>query len=170
MQAPPLLVVMGVSGCGKSTVGSQVAAALGLDFLEGDRLHSQRNIALMSSGVALTDDDRQGWLELLSERIAQAHRNEQGLVVSCSALKRIYRDILRRGAPDLLFVHLTGHAALLTERTARRAGHYMPASLLASQLKTLEAPGPDEQALTFDVNDSPEVIVQSLVAAVSQKA
>ena len=161
---------MGVSGCGKSTVGSQVAAALGLDFLEGDRLHSQRNIALMSSGVALTDDDRQGWLELLSERIAQAHRNEQGLVVSCSALKRIYRDILRRGAPDLLFVHLTGHAALLTERTARRAGHYMPASLLASQLKTLEAPGPDEQALTFDVNDSPAVIVQSLVAAVSQKA
>jgi len=161
---------MGVSGCGKSTVGAQVASALGLKFLEGDTLHSQRNIALMASGVALTDDDRQGWLELLSERIAQAHRDEQGLVVSCSALKRIYRDILRRGAPDLLFVHLTGDTSLLTERTARRAGHYMPASLLASQLQTLEAPGPDEQALTFDVADPPEVIVLSLVAAISQKA
>ena len=170
MHAPPLLVVMGVSGCGKSTVGSKLAAALGVEFLEGDTLHSQRNIALMASGVALTDDDRQGWLELLSERIAQAHRNEQGLVVSCSALKRIYRDILRRGAPDLLFVHLMGDTALLTDRTARRAGHYMPPSLLASQLKTLEAPGPNERALTFDVINSPEVIVQALVTAMAQKA
>ena len=170
MRTPPLLVVMGVSGCGKSTVGSQVAAALGLEFLEGDSLHSQHNIALMASGVALTDNDRREWLELLSARIAQAHRNQQGLVVSCSALKRIYRDVLRRGAPELLFVHLSGDTALLTERIAQRAGHYMPASLLLSQLQTLEAPGPNEQALTFDVLNSPEVIVQSLVAAILQKA
>ena len=170
MYTPPLLVVMGVSGCGKSTVGSQVAVALGLEFLEGDSLHSQHNIALMASGVALTDNDRREWLELLSARIAQAHRNQQGLVVSCSALKRIYRDVLRRGAPELLFVHLSGDTALLTKRIAQRAGHYMPASLLLSQLQTLEARGPNDQALTFDVLNSPEVIVQSLVAAILQKA
>ena len=170
MYTPPLLVVMGVSGCGNSTVGSQVAVALGLEFLEGDSLHSQHNIALMASGVALTDNDRREWLELLSTRIAQAHRNQQGLVVSCSALKRIYREVLRRGAPELLFVHLSGDMALLTERTARRSDHYMPASLLASQFEALEAPGPDEQALTFDVIYSPDVIVQSLVATMARKA
>lgn len=165
MHGHSLLVVMGVSGCGKSTVASQLAAALGLEFLEGDLLHSQRNIARMASGVALTDEDRQEWLELLSAHIAQAHRDHRGLVVSCSALKRTYRDILRRGAADLLFVHLTGAPALLAQRTAQRPGHYMPASLLASQLATLEAPGQDEQALTFDVAQPPEAIVAAVMAA-----
>ena len=169
MHGHPLLVVMGVSGCGKSTVGAQLAAALGLEFLEGDLLHSNRNIARMASGVALTDEDRQEWLELLSGHLAQAHRNHHGLVVSCSALKRVYRDILRRGAPGLVLVHLTGDPVLLAQRTAHRPGHYMPASLLTSQLNTLERPGPDEQALTFDVAQAPDVIVHAVVATLARK-
>ncbi len=167
MHGHPLLVVMGVSGCGKSTVGAQLAAALGLEFLEGDSLHSQPNIARMASGVALTDEDRREWLELLSGRLARAERGHQGLVVSCSALKRAYRDILRRGAPGLVFVHLTGKPGMLARRAAQRPGHYMPASLLASQLETLEIPGQDEQALTFDVSQPPEGIVQAVRAVLA---
>ena len=160
----PLLVVMGVSGCGKSTVGAQLALALGLEFLEGDSLHSAPNIARMASGIALTDEDRREWLELLSARLARASGQQRGLVVSCSALKRSYRDILRRGAPRLVLVHLAGDAALLAARTASRSGHYMPASLLASQLETLEPPGADEHVLTFDVAQPPDVIVNAVIA------
>ena len=167
MQRHPLVVVMGVSGCGKSTVGAQLAAALGLAFLEGDSLHSERNIARMASGVALTDADRQEWLVQVSTRLAQAQTDHQGMVVSCSALKRSYRDILRRGAPGLVLVHLTGAPALLAQRTAQRPGHYMPASLLASQLETREAPGQDECALTLDVAKTPEAIVHAVVAVLA---
>jgi gluconokinase len=160
---------MGVSGSGKSTIGVQLGAALGLEFLEGDSLHSQRNVARMASGVALTDEDRQEWLDLLSKRLAQAQKNQLGLVVSCSALKRSYRDILRRGASGLVFVHLTGDPALLAQRASRRVGHYMPASLLPSQLETLEIPDPDEHALTFDVAQSPQAIVKAVTAALARK-
>lgn len=163
----PWLVVMGVSGCGKSTVGAQLGLALGVEFLEGDSLHSGANIARMAAGVPLTDEDRQGWLELLSGRLAQARREQRGLVVSCSALKRSYRDILRRGAPDLLFVYLAGTPALLGTRTAHRPGHYMPASLLASQFEALEPPGADEHALTFDVAQAVDVIVRAVLVALA---
>ena len=165
--AAPLVVVMGVSGCGKSTVGAQLARALGLEFLEGDQLHSAHNIARMASGVALTDEDRQQWLELLSGHLARALQRNQGLVLSCSALKRSYRDTLRRGAPGLQLVHLVGTPALLATRTAHRPGHYMPASLLASQFATLEPPGADEHALTFDVAQSPSSIVDAVHAAIA---
>lgn len=164
----PWVVVMGVSGSGKSTVGSLLAAALGLEFLEGDSLHSARNVARMASGIPLTDEDRQGWLELLSQRLAQARDGQRGLVVACSALKRAYRDILRRGAPDLVLAHLTGVQSLLAARTAGRPGHYMPASLLASQLETLEPPAPEECALTFDVAEPPGTIVQGLLSALTR--
>ncbi len=160
----PLLVVMGVSGCGKSTVGAQLAAALGVEFLEGDQLHSAQNIERMASGVALTDDDRQDWLERVSGHLARARWARLGLVVSCSALKRAYRDILRRGAPDLILVHLSGQPALLAARTAMRPGHYMPASLLHSQFAILEPPGADENALTFDVANAPDTIVEAVLA------
>lgn len=166
----PLLVVMGVSGSGKSTVGAQLAAALKLDFLEGDSLHSERNIARMASGVALTDEDRREWLELLSQHLARAYERRHGLVVSCSALKRAYRDILRRGAPGLLLVHLTGDQALLARRTALRPGHYMPASLLGSQLETLEPPGADENALTFNVAKPSQTIVKAVIAALAKRS
>jgi gluconokinase len=159
-----LVVVMGVCGCGKSTVGQQLAAARGVDFAEGDQFHPPENVARMAAGIPLTDEDRQGWLATLAERLAAARSAGQGLVLSCSALKRSYRDVLRRGAPDLLFIHLTGSRELLAGRMAHRPGHYMPASLLDSQLAILEPPGAGERSRTFDVAQSPESIVAALMA------
>lgn len=160
----PIVVVMGVSGCGKSTLGRQLAAELGVDYLEGDELHSAENVARMRSGVALTDAQRQDWLEALSERLAQAREQSRGLVVACSALKRTYRDVLRRGAPALRLVHLHALRAVLAERTAQRKGHYMPASLLDSQLAILEFPDALENALHCDVTREPQAIVQTVMA------
>ncbi len=157
------VVVMGVSGSGKSTVARQLAPLLGADFLEGDDLHSERNVARMAAGVALTDADRQGWLETLATRLTMARTRGRGLVISCSALKRSYRDILRSGAPELLIIHLRGDYQLLAARMAFRARHYMPSSLLDSQFATLEPPGPDENALTLDVEQSPEQIVSAIL-------
>jgi len=163
--SPPVIVVMGVSGCGKSTVASMLAQALGLAYLEADELHASDNIARMAAGIPLTDADRQGWLQLLSERIGQARARGQGLVVACSALKRAYRDILRQGASDLLLVYLHGSARLLAERMQQRQGHYMPPSLLGSQLAALEPPQPDESSVTVDVAQSPEAMLQAVLAA-----
>lgn len=162
---PAIYVVMGVSGCGKSTVGAQLAAALGVSFLEGDGLHPARNVARMAAGFALSDEDREGWLQALAGRIRQARQAGQGLVLSCSALKRSYRDILRQGAPDLHFVYLHGDPELLAARMAERTGHYMPLSLLASQLGTLEVPGEGENVQRFDVASRPEDIVADVVAS-----
>ena len=158
-----LTVVMGVCGCGKSTVGQQLAAALGVEFAEGDQFHPPDNVARMAAGTPLTDADRQGWLATLADKLAAAHRDGQGLVLSCSALKRSYRDVLRRGAPGLRFVHLTGNRELLSERMNHRPGHYMPASLLDSQLAILEPPGADENTRSFDVAQAPESIVAALM-------
>ncbi len=159
--APPLrVVVMGVSGCGKSTVGQLLAAALGLPYLEGDALHPAENVARMAAGIALTDTDRQGWLMAIAHRLNQA---AGGLVVSCSALKRSYRDLLRSTAPGLRFVHLHGDAALLAARMQARRDHYMPPSLLQSQLDTLELPGDDEAAITVDFAAPAPSIVASVL-------
>lgn len=159
-----IFVVMGVSGCGKSTVGAQLATALGLEFLEGDSLHPASNVARMAAGVALSDEDREGWLQTLAARLQRAQVDGRGLVLSCSALKRAYRDILRRGAPDACFLHLQGDYPLLAARMAARTGHYMPLSLLASQLSTLEAPGAGENAQSFDLASRPEDIVAAVLA------
>ncbi len=161
-RSAPLVVVMGVSGCGKSTVGAQLADALGVRYLEGDDLHPPHNVARMAAGIALTDADRQGWLALIAREIECARLERRGLVVACSALKRAYRDLLRQAAADLCLVHLRGADDLLRERATQRRGHYMPASLLASQLATLEPPHADEHALCFDVAQSPESIVRTL--------
>lgn len=144
---------MGVSGCGKSTLGRDLAQALGLPFVEGDELHPAANVQKMAAGHPLTDADRQGWLERIAQRLARAVHEGQGVVVSCSALKRSYRDLLRGGAPDLQFVHLHGRTAVLQDRMQHRPGHYMPASLLQSQLDTLQAPGADEAVVTLDIED-----------------
>ncbi len=160
-----IFVVMGVSGCGKSTVGARLAEALKLPFLEGDVLHPESNVARMAAGVPLSDEDREGWLQALAQRLRQAHDAEQGMVLSCSALKRAYRDILRSGAPGLCFVYLHGDQALLSARMAARTGHYMPLSLLNSQLATLEPPGADENVLGFEVAQRPEDIVAAVLAA-----
>ena len=162
----PSIVVMGVSGCGKSTVASALAAALFVPFIEGDLLHPPHNVALMAAGTPLSDIDRAGWLNTISQRLTLA--SFSGAVVACSALKRSYRDVLRTGNPRLFFVHLHGSPAVLQERMATRQGHYMPASLLQSQLDTLELPGDDENSLTFDftqpVADIVSAVVQTLKA------
>ncbi len=159
-----IFVVMGVSGCGKSTVGAQLAQALKLPFLEGDVLHPESNVARMAAGVPLSDEDREGWLQALAGRLRQAHAAGQGMVLSCSALKRAYRDILRGGAPALRLVYLRGDPELLAARMAARTGHYMPLSLLDSQLATLEPPGVDENMQAFDVAEPPEDIVAAVLA------
>ena len=163
----PLVVVMGVSGSGKSTVGRLLAARLQAAFLEGDELHPSGNVARMAAGVPLTDDDRRGWLLTIAERLAAARDAHQPLVVSCSALKRAYRDVLRTASPWLAFVHLHGERALLETRINERTDHFMPPSLLASQLETLEAPGPDEVARGFDAAQPPSQIADAAVAWLS---
>jgi gluconokinase len=134
-----------------------------MPFLEGDVFHSAHNIARMAAGVALTDEDRQGWLRALAERIGVARRDGAGTVLSCSALRRSYRDTLRLHAPGLPFVFLDGSPDLLARRMAGRSGHYMPASLLDSQLATLEPPGDDERALTLDISRPPQELAQAAV-------
>ena len=158
---PQQVVMMGVSGVGKSTVGRALAQALGLPYVEGDDLHPARNVALMASGTPLTDADRQGWLEAVAGTLADA-AGTAGVVVSCSALKRSYRDLLRASAPGLVFVHLHGERELLERRLKERSGHYMPPALLQSQLDTLEPPQPEEAALSADVAEPPERLARSL--------
>jgi gluconokinase len=145
----PVVVVMGVSGCGKSTVGAALAQALRVEFVEGDAFHPPRNVQRMAAGIALTDADRAGWLQALAAHIAQAA--PRGVVVSCSALKRSYREVLR-GALPVSFVWLDAARDQLASRLATRTGHYMPASLLDSQLATLEPPHADETAMRLDAS------------------
>lgn len=152
---------MGVCGCGKSALGARLAAALGLPFVEGDDYHPADNVARMSAGIALTDRDREGWLHALRAEIVRAQG--KGIVLSCSALKRSYRDILR-GAGDVRFIHLAGERALIEARMRARPGHYMPASLLDSQLRTLEPLQPDEAGLTLDLQEDLEMLVQRILA------
>jgi hypothetical protein len=158
---PPRLIIMGVSGCGKSTVGQHLAQRIGVPFLEGDALHPVRNVALMAAGTPLTDADRAGWLDAIAERLSALDFHE-GLVVSCSALKRAYRDHLRAAAPDLQFVHLHGTRAMLASRLRARQGHYMPPALLDSQLDTLEMPSPDESVLTLDIAEPADLLVAQI--------
>jgi gluconokinase len=148
---------MGVSGSGKSTVGALLAQALQVPFLEGDSFHPPANVARMAAGIALTDADREGWLGALADQLKQ--QAQRGVVLSCSALKRRYRDTLRGGAPDMALIYLSGAPDVLAQRMAGRSGHYMPPSLLASQLATLEPPQPDEDALTLDNARPPEALV-----------
>lgn len=155
-------VVMGVSGCGKSSIGAQLASRLGIPFIEGDAFHSEANIAKMSAGTALTDDDRHDWLVTLRDKLAA---REGGAVLSCSSLKRAYRDLLRGAGGDVRFVHLAGERSLLLERVSNRPGHYMPPSLLDSQLRTLEPLQPDEAGITLDISDTPEQLVAQILAS-----
>jgi gluconokinase len=159
-------VMMGVSGAGKSLIGILFARALGVPFVEGDALHPPDNVARMAAGIALTDADRAGWLQDIADRLAQARTEHRGMVVACSALRARYRDVLRAGDPDVTFVHLTGRRDLIAERMTHRIGHFMPATLLASQLETLEPPLPNECAWTCDISGSPEDIIAALVARV----
>jgi gluconokinase len=158
-------VVMGVAGSGKSLIGAAFARALGVDFIDGDEYHPAESVARMAAGVPLTDDDRIPWLRSLASRIRDAKDAGSGLVIACSALKRSYRDILRTdaGAANLRFIYLRGPRALIAERLASRRGHFMPPTLLDSQLAALEEPTPDERTWVCDIRDSPDTIVAALV-------
>jgi gluconokinase len=160
----PIAVVMGVSGVGKTTIGRALARRLGWNFQEGDALHPPENVAKMRAGIPLDDADRAPWLRAVAAAIdAWRERGESG-VVTCSALKRRYRDVIVSGRPQVRLVYLTAPPALIAGRLAGRRGHFMPAGLLASQLATLEPPAPDEHALTVAV-DAPVAAVVERIAA-----
>jgi gluconokinase len=162
-----LYVVMGVAGSGKSLIGAALARSLNVAFIEGDDLHSAANVARMASGIPLTDEDRRDWLAALAERIRQAKKAGVGLVVTCSALRRSYRDVLRGAASDVRFIFLDGPRVLIAQRLKNRTGHYMPPSLLDSQFATLEVPMIDERVWKLDIASSPEQIVAEILARVA---
>ena len=162
-RVPHVVVVMGVAGTGKTTVGPRVADRLGVPYAEGDDFHPEANIAKMSAGTPLTDEDRRPWLDAIGR---WAHeRAGLGGVVSCSALKRSYRDRLRASAPGVVFVHLTGDRKLIEDRMAHRQGHFMPTALLDSQFATLQPLEADEAGVAVDVSGSPEEIAGRAVTA-----
>lgn len=157
-------VVMGVSACGKSDIGTRLAQALGAPFIEGDRFHPPENVAKMSAGIPLDDEDRRGWLQALRAEMERAWTTDPVVVLSCSALKRAYRDVLRGDGGDVRFVHLHGDRDLIAQRMAARSGHFMPVSLLDSQLRTLEPLQPDERGVTLDVREPPQRLVEQVLA------
>ncbi|KUF13532.1 gluconokinase [Streptomyces silvensis] len=166
MSTTHVVVVMGVAGTGKTTVGPLLAARLGVPYAEGDDFHPEANIAKMSAGTPLTDEDRMPWLDAIGE---WAHgRAGLGGVVSSSALKRAYRDRLRAAAPGLVFVHLTGDRALIEDRMSHREGHFMPTKLLDSQFATLQPLGADEAGVGVDVAGTPEEIADRAAAALAE--
>ncbi|MEU3276518.1 gluconokinase [Streptomyces antibioticus] len=163
MHTPHVVVVMGVAGTGKTTVGPLLAARLGVPYAEGDEFHQPANIAKMSAGTPLDDADRLPWLDAIGGWARE--RTGLGGVVSCSALKRSYRDRLRAAAPGLVFLHLSGSRELIEDRMGHRRGHFMPTALLDSQFATLEPLTADEAGVTVDVTDGPEEITARAVDA-----
>ena len=160
---PVRWVVMGVCGCGKSEIGRRLGAALQAEFLEGDAFHSAANIAKMAAGTPLDDADRADWLGRLQAEIAAAQQRGAGLVLSCSALKRRYRDLLRQADPGLRFAHLHGERALIEQRMRSRTAHYMPTSLLESQLRDLEPLATDEAGVRLDIDAAPASIIDQIL-------
>jgi gluconokinase len=157
------VVVMGVSGAGKSTVGGLIAERLRVSFRDADDFHPPSNIAKMSAGQPLTDDDRWPWLDAIGAHLS-AHRGP-GCVVTCSALKRAYRDRLRAAAPGLRFIHLHGDMALVAARQAARRDHFMPASLVTSQFATLELPQDEQDVIALDVALPPAALAEAAIRA-----
>lgn len=171
MSAAPILVVMGVSGSGKSTVAALLAKRLAWDYLEGDDLHPAANVAKMSAGIPLVDEDRWPWLDDIAAWIRRHDEAGQPAVLTCSALKRAYRDRLAAGGPkSVVFVYLYGSKAEIKERLAARNGHFMPTALLDSQFAALEPPGPQEQAITVDIGDAPADEVEEIIRRLALEA
>ena len=166
---PMSVVVMGVSGSGKTTVGRLLAERLGWHYQEGDALHPPENVAKMSSGTPLTDADRIPWLHKIAERIDAWRGSGESGVVTCSALKRAYRDIIIGDRPDVGLVHLKGSRELIGQRLAARKGHFMPAALLDNQFATLQEPAAEERAITVDVGEAPAAIVDEIVRRMAER-
>jgi len=161
------IVVMGVSGCGKSTVAARLAQRLGWDLAEADTFHSAANVEKMRSGIALTDEDRWPWLDAIAAWIGTARVQDRSCIVACSALKRRYRERLAGGHDDVTFVFLKGDYETVAARLAGRSGHYMPLSLLQSQFDALEEPVTDERALVLTINTPVDLLVEKIAATVS---
>jgi carbohydrate kinase (thermoresistant glucokinase family) len=164
---PAAIIVMGVSGSGKSTIGALLAEALGWPFADADGFHPAANVAKMAAGQPLTDEDRWPWLDAIAAHIEAARAAGQPVVVACSALRRAYRERLRAGHGDLIFLHLAGAPGVIAERQAARQGHFMPPSLMASQFATLEDPAAEADAVIVSVSASPHEVV---AAALDQLA
>jgi gluconokinase len=160
---PCALVVMGVSGSGKSTIADQLAKRIGWSYEDGDRFHPASNVAKMHAGHPLTDEDRWPWLRAIAAEIDRVCRAGEHAVIACSALKRVYRDILVHGRNDVRIVYLDGTQQLIADRLAKRKGHFMPPDLLPSQFRTLEPPGSDEDPVTVSIDASVETIVDDIV-------
>jgi gluconokinase len=159
---------MGVSGSGKSTIGETLAARLGWRFEDGDRFHPASNVAKMSAGQPLTDDDRRPWLQAIADEIDRVCAAGERMVVACSALKRAYREILLHGRSDVRIVFLDGSEALIASRLAERKGHFMPPGLLASQFQTLEPPAPNERPIIVSIDATIETIVDAIIRQIKQ--
>jgi gluconokinase len=165
--AVPPLVIMGVSGSGKTTVGTALARRLGVPYADADDFHSPDNVAKMSAGVPLDDADRLPWLRAVGAWLAE--HDGSGCVVGCSALRRRYRDVLRDAAPKTRFLHLDGPPEVVKERVAARSDHFMPASLVDSQFETLEPLEPDEPGVVLDLAAPVEESVETAVAALTRQ-
>ena len=161
-EIPCALVVMGVSGSGKTTIADKLAERLNWTFEDADKFHPPSNVAKMSAGQPLTDEDRWPWLRAIAAEIERVCKSRQHAVIACSALKRAYRDILADGRNDVRFVFLKGTQQLIGSRLSSRKDHFMPPGLLASQFGTLEPPGPDENAVTVSIDASVEAIVDDI--------
>jgi gluconokinase len=160
---PCALIVMGVSGSGKSTIADALARRLDWRFEDGDRFHPASNVAKMSAGHPLTDEDRWPWLQAIADEVDRICRKRQRVVIACSALKRAYRNVLVHGRDDVRIVFLDGTEALIAGRLAARRGHFMPPGLLASQFKTLETPAADERPVTVSIDATVEAIVDDVI-------
>jgi len=167
-QPPLAVVIMGVSGSGKSTVAARLAERLGCEMIEGDSLHPAANVEKMRSGIPLDDADRAPWLDRIADQLAAWQAACRSGVMTCSALKRAYRARLTAARPDVRFVYLRGSEALIASRVRARRHEYMPASLLRSQFETLEEPASGEPAITIDAALSPEAEVQAILAALGR--
>lgn len=160
---PVVLVLMGVSGCGKSTVAALLAGQLGWPFAEGDDMHPPSNVEKMATGHPLTDEDRWPWLEKIADWVDERLDHKENGLITCSALKRSYRDVINRRGAGLIFVYLAGSFETIAARLGTRLGHFMPSTLLQSQFADLEEPSPDEPELRVDVGLSPEEIAQRIM-------
>ncbi|MBB2206578.1 gluconokinase [Gluconacetobacter takamatsuzukensis] len=163
MSAVRFIVVMGVSGCGKSTVAAFLAGRLDWEFIEGDALHPAANVEKMRQGIPLDDTDREPWLHEIARTIRDWRGADKAGIIACSALRRCYRETIAGGADDVHFVYLRGSSPSIAQRLAARQGHYMPASLLESQFATLEEPGPDEPAITIDTGAPADELVTEVL-------